>query len=162
MSDDDKMAIVRVEREVKAGCGVGAVLSDVVATVVSGKSSLPALVLPPGGPLIRRFHMMEFPLASDFPDAFAFEVFTSTLFISRNREWIFVAQGEIGSDAVVLTDDSTCLYEHDNCPVVGHINSDVVCKCECRQCTRAWFADKQPVVLDGKVVRYPWITGSKR
>lgn len=41
---------------------------------------------------------------------------------------------------------------HASCPVVV---GDKVCMCDCRTCKRAWFADGQPCVRDGKIIRRP-------
>lgn len=40
-----------------------------------------------------------------------------------------------------------------DCPVVVERDgAPIVCPCDCRGCERAWFAMKQPVVRDGKLV----------
>lgn len=41
-----------------------------------------------------------------------------------------------------------------NCPVVFMAgNVPRVCSCDCIDCKRAWFADGEPIVRDGKIVR---------
>lgn len=52
---------------------------------------------------------------------------------------------------------------HMNCPVVLHNARGAavpvegpfpkVCGCECRTCKNAWFADRQPIMRDGEIVR---------
>lgn len=84
----------------------------------------------------------------------AARVYVATLLLQS------MAQGATAPQKLAMaTDTTTCLFiDHSRCRVVvGEAPSSnlmtLVCMCDCKDCRRAWFADGQPIVREGKIVR---------